>query len=53
MDVSGTFDTNNLTVARNGHKIVGAAEDLVVADERAAFALVYYNSTQGWLLKEK
>ena len=53
MDVSGTFDTNNLTVARNGHKIVGADEDLVVADERAAFALVYYNSTQGWLLKEK
>ena len=53
IDVSGTFDTNNLTVARNGHKIVGAAEDLVVADERAAFALVYYNSTQGWLLKEK
>tara|TARA_R100000008_G_scaffold84454_1_gene71884 strand:- start:4539 stop:5171 length:633 start_codon:yes stop_codon:yes gene_type:complete len=53
MDVAATFDTNNLTVDRNGHNIVGSAQNLVVADERAAFALVYYNATQGWLLKEK
>ena len=53
IDVASTFDTNNLTVARNGHKIQGDASDLTVATERAAFALVYYDASQGWLLKEK
>tara|TARA_R100001129_G_scaffold71686_1_gene48714 strand:- start:1506 stop:4235 length:2730 start_codon:yes stop_codon:yes gene_type:complete len=53
LDVSGTFDTNNLIVARNGHNIQGDASDLTVSTERAGFALVYYNSTQGWLLKDK
>ena len=53
LDVAGTFDTNNLTVGRNGHNIQGDAADLVVSTERAGFALVYYNSTQGWLLKDK
>lgn len=53
LDVAGTFDTNNLTVGRNGHNIQGDAADLVVSTERAGFALVYYNATQGWLLKDK
>ena len=52
LDVSATFDTNNLTVARNSHKIQGASSDLTVATERAGFTLVYYNATQGWLLKD-
>ena len=52
LDVSGTFDTNNLTVGRNSHKIQGDASDLTVAVERAGFTLVYYNATQGWLLKD-
>lgn len=47
-DVSNTFDTNNLTVSRNSHLIMGAADNLVVATEGAAFDLVYYNSTYGW-----
>ena len=51
VDYAGTFDSNNLTVARNGHKIQGAASDLVVNTERAAFTLVYVDATQGWLLK--
>ena len=38
---------------RNSHKIQGASSDLTVATERAAFTLVYVDSTQGWLLKEK
>ena len=49
----GTFDSNNLTVGRNSHKIQGDASDLTVATERAGFALVYYNATQGWLIKDK
>ena len=51
IDYAGTFDTNNLTVARNGKNINGAASDLTVATERAANTLVYTDTTQGWLLK--
>jgi len=54
VDYAGTFDTNNLTVGRNGSdKINGSAADLTVAVERAAFTLVFTDSTQGWLLKDK
>jgi len=51
IDYAGTFDTNNLTIARNSHNIQGAAADLTVATERAGFTLVYVDSTQGWLLQ--
>ena len=51
VDYAGTFDTNNLTVARNGKNINGAASDLTVATERAANTLVFTDNTQGWLLK--
>jgi len=51
IDYAGTFDTNNLTIGRNGHNIQGDASDLTVATERAGFSLVYVDVTQGWLLK--
>ena len=53
IDYAGTFDTNNLTIARNGHNIQGVAEDLTVSVERAGLTLVYVDSTQGWLLQNK
>ena len=53
IDYAGTFDSNNLTIGRNSHKIQGSAADLTVAVERAGFALVYGDATQGWLLKDK
>ena len=53
VDYAGTFDSNNLTIARNSEKIHGATEDLTVSVERAANTLVYTDSTQGWLLKNK
>ena len=53
VDYAGTFDTNNLTVGRNSQPIMGAAENLTVAVERAAFSLVYSDSTNGWLLVDK
>ena len=53
LDAAGTFDTNNLTIGRNSHKIQRDASDLTVTTEGAAFALVYHNSTNGWLLKER
>ena len=53
IDLNATFDTANLTVARNGKKIQGDTSDLTVATERAGFALVFSGDTQGWLLQEK
>ena len=54
VDYAGTFDTNNLTVAPNGsEKINGVAASLTVSVERAAFTLVFTDTTQGWLLKDK
>ena len=51
VDYAGTFDTNNLTIARNGKNIQGSAADLTVATERAGLTLVFTDDTQGWLLK--
>jgi hypothetical protein len=53
LDVTGDFDTNNLTVDPDGGSIIGLASDLIVNTERAGFALVYYDATQGWVLKDK
>lgn len=53
VDYAGTADTNNITIARNGSNIAGAASDLTVSVERAANSLVYVDSTQGWLLTSK
>ena len=53
IDYAGTFDTNNLTIGRNGHNIQGSATDLTVSVERAGFTLVYVDATQGWLLENK
>ena len=53
IDYDGTADTNNITIARNGHKIQGATSDLTILTERAGFTLVYVDATQGWLLRDK
>jgi hypothetical protein len=53
VDYAGTFDTNNLTVGRNGENIQGSAADLTVSVERAGLTLVYSGATYGWLLKDK
>jgi len=54
IDYAGTFDSYNLTVDQNGsEKIHGSTDALTVATERAAFTLVFTDSTQGWLLKDK
>ena len=53
IDATGNSSTNNITIARNGHNIQGDASDLTIDTDRAAFGLVYYNVSQGWLLSEK
>ena len=47
-DVAKRFDSNNLTIGRNGEPIMGDAADLVVSTQGAAFELVYYDGSQGW-----
>ena len=54
LDSENTFDSNNLTVGRNSSNINGAASNLVVANERAAFILVYSgDATVGWQFKNR
>ena len=54
IDYAGTFDSNTFTIAANGsEKINASTADLTVSVERAANTLVYTDSTQGWLLKNK
>ena len=54
IDYAGTFDTYALTIAADGsEKIAGSTADLTVSVERAGNTLVYTDSTQGWLLKNK
>ena len=47
-DANKTFDTNNLTIDRNGNPIMGDAANMVVSTEGAAFEMVFYDGTQGW-----
>jgi hypothetical protein len=47
-DYSETFDTNNLTIARNGQPIESIAEDLICNVEGAYFTLIYTGATRGW-----
>jgi hypothetical protein len=47
-DSRGTFDTNNLTIARNGSLIQGVDEDLVCDLQDSSFVLIYSGATTGW-----
>lgn len=47
-DLRKTFDSNALTIARNGQPIQGDAANLTVNTEGAAFELVWHSSTYGW-----
>ena len=54
IDYAGTFDSYSLTITADGsEKIAGSTADLTVSTERAGNTLVYSDSTQGWLLKNK
>ena len=47
-DVAKTFDSNNLTIGRNGKPIMGDSSDMTVNTEGAAFDLVFYDNSSGW-----
>jgi len=52
VDIANTFNTNNLSIARNGQPIMSNTTDatLVVATQGAAFDMIYYDATRGWRL---
>jgi hypothetical protein len=52
LDLAGTFDTNNLTIGRNGLLIMGLSENLIISTENASIGLVYSDATYGWRLIE-
>jgi hypothetical protein len=54
VDQGYDFDSNALTVGRNGSNIANAASDLTVNTQGAAFCLVFSgDATTGWTYKEK
>jgi hypothetical protein len=46
IDLAGTFDTNNLTIGRNGNNIMGQAADMIISTEDAGVQLVYTGATR-------
>ena len=51
-DYANTFDTNNVTLGRNGSNIGGVAADANLTTEGLAVTLVYVDATQGWLVTD-
>ena len=51
VDARGTFDTNNLTVVRNGNPIMTVAEDMTLDLDGTAIELQYIDATRGWGIK--
>ena len=49
-DYANTWDTNNLTIARNSSNIEGEAENLVLNQEGSSVSLVYVDATKGWIV---
>tara|TARA_R100000426_G_scaffold22526_1_gene19393 strand:+ start:1333 stop:2712 length:1380 start_codon:yes stop_codon:yes gene_type:complete len=48
-DYANTFDTNKVTLNRNGSNIEGIAQNFTIETEGQAVTLVFADSTKGWL----
>jgi len=51
-DYANTFNTNNVTLARNGSNIGGSAVDGTLSIQGLAVTLVYVDATKGWLVTD-
>jgi len=51
IDTRGTFQSNNLTVGRNGQPINSATSDLTLNTNGQAITVVYVDATRGWAYK--
>ncbi len=49
-DYANTWDTNNLTVARNSSNIEGEASDFICNIEGGSITFVYVDATKGWIV---
>lgn len=49
-DLASTFNTNPLTLGRNGKNIMGLAEDMIVYNSNITFTIVYSGASYGWRL---
>jgi hypothetical protein len=47
-DYTNTWQTNNVTVARNGSKIGGVSANATLSTEGQSVTFVYVDSTEGW-----
>ena len=52
-DYGSSFATNNLTIARNGSNMNGAAADSARSSDNESLTLVYADATKGWLSVEE
>lgn len=50
IDVGGAFNTNNVTVGRNGSLIQEAGADLVLDVNGAIVTLLFTGNTYGWVI---
>jgi hypothetical protein len=51
-DYARNFETNNLTIARNGSLIQGVATDATISTNGQSTMFVYVDGTQGWIPTE-
>jgi len=52
-DYNGSFNSNNLTIDRNGSKLDGTSSNKALADNFTSLTLVYVDGTQGWVPVEE
>ena len=52
VDMTSNFAINNCIIQRNGQKIMGLNENLVISSNNAGIGLVFSNSTHGWRIIE-
>ena len=50
IDATSSFGLNNVTVARNGSLIQGAADDLTLDLNGAILTMIYTGPTYGWIV---
>lgn len=48
LDATGSFDSENVTIGRNGNNIMGLGDDYILDVVNSETIFKYYNSTYGW-----
>ena len=53
IDGTSNAGTNNITIDRNTRNIDGESQNMILDVDGAAFNIVYYNPTRGWIFTER